>query len=106
MADEKQKAEERLKTYGAMSLYDLAVEAAELPGSIQSRVVEIELRRRVAEAEIEAAKAQKDATVFLKRTAWATVVLAIATIVLAIATIALAIAIVLAIAMITAGSGN
>src|SRR6266576_1738576 len=39
MADEKQKAEERLKTYGAMSLYDLAVEAAELPGSIQSRVV-------------------------------------------------------------------
>jgi hypothetical protein len=43
----------------------------------------------VANAEIEAAEAQKDATVFLKQTARATVVLAIATFALAVATIIL-----------------
>jgi hypothetical protein len=46
-------------------------------------------RRRVTNAEIEAAEAQKDATVFLKRTARATVVLATATFALAVATIIL-----------------
>ena len=90
MADEKQElARERLAKLGTMSLSDLAVEAALTPGSTHSQVVEIELRRRVAEAEIEAAKAQKDATVFLKRTAGVTVALALATFILAIATIIL-----------------
>jgi hypothetical protein len=44
----------------------------------------------VAEAQIEGAKAQKDATLPLKRTARATAVLAIATVVLAVATMILA----------------
>jgi hypothetical protein len=82
---------ERLKTIGAMSLDAVAVEAALNPGSsIHSQVAEVEIRRRVAEAQIEAAKAQKDATLPLKRTARATVVLAVATVVLAVATTILA----------------
>ena len=49
---------------------DLAVEAALNPVSVHSQVAEVEIfrRRRVAEAQIEAAKAQKDATLPLKRT--------------------------------------
>ena len=90
MAGEKQReARDRLAKFGGMTLDDLAVAAAEEPGSVISQVVEIEMKRRVAVAQEEAAKAQKDATVFLKRTAAATVVLAIATFVLAIATILL-----------------
>lgn len=90
MAGEKQReARDRLAELGGMTLDDLAVKAAEEPGSTMSQVVEIEMKRRVAVAQEEAAKAQKDATVFLKRTAGATVALAIATFVLAIATILL-----------------
>jgi hypothetical protein len=91
MADDKrQEANERLKKFGAMSLDDVAVEAALNPGSVHSQVAEVEIRRRVAEAQIEAAKAQKDATLPLKRTARATAVLAVATVVLAVATMILA----------------
>jgi hypothetical protein len=92
MADDKRReANERLKKFGAMSLDDVAVEAALNPGSsVHSQVAEVEIRRRVAEAQIEAAKAQKDATLPLKRTARATVVLAVATVVLAVATMILA----------------
>ena len=91
MADNKrQEANEHLKKFGGMSLDDVAVEAALNPGQAYSQVAEVELRRRVAEAQIEAAKAQKDATLPLKRTARATVVLAVATVVLAVATMILA----------------
>jgi hypothetical protein len=78
-----------LETLGAMSLDELAIEAAGNLESTHSQIVTIEVRRRVANAEIEAAEAQKDATVFLKQTARATVVLAIATFALAVATIIL-----------------
>jgi hypothetical protein len=78
-----------LETLGAMSLDELAAEAAMNPVSTQSQIVDIEVRRRVANAEIEAAKAQKDATVFLERQARATVVLAAATFGVAVATIIL-----------------
>ena len=78
-----------LETLGTMSLDELAIEAARKPESTHSQIVTIEVRRRVANAEIEAAVAQKDATVFLKRTARATVVLATATFALAVATIIL-----------------
>jgi hypothetical protein len=91
MADDKrQEANERLKRFRTMSLDDVAVEAAINPGSVHSQAPEVEIRRRVAEAQIEAAKAQKDATLPLKRTARATVVLAIATVILAVATMILA----------------
>jgi hypothetical protein len=58
MADDKRReANERLKEFGAMSLDDVAVEAALNPGlSVHSQVAEVEIRRRVAKAQIEAAK--------------------------------------------------
>jgi hypothetical protein len=61
MADDKRReANERLKKFGAMSLDDVAVGAALNPGlSAHSQVAEVEIRRRVAEAQIEAAKAKK-----------------------------------------------
>src|SRR5258708_20056221 len=92
MADDKrQEANERLKKLRAMSLDDVAVEAAINPGlSVHGQAAEVEIRRRVAEAQIDAAKAQKDATLPLKRTARAVVVLALATLVLPLATIILA----------------
>ena len=91
MADDKRReASERLKTFGALSLDDVAVEAALNLASVHSQAAEVGIRRRVAEAQIEAAKAQKDATLPLKRTARATIVLAVATVVLAVATMILA----------------
>ncbi len=92
MADDKrQEANERLKKLRAMSLDDVAVEAAINPGlSVHGQAAEVEIRRRVAEAQIDAAKAQKDATLPLKRTVRAVVVLAVATVVLAVATMILA----------------
>jgi hypothetical protein len=92
MADDKrQEANERLKKFRTMSLHDVAVEAATNPAlSAHSQAADVEIRRRVAEAQIEAAKAQKDATLPLKRTAKATLVLAAATVVLAVATMMLA----------------
>jgi hypothetical protein len=91
MADDKRhEANERLKKFRTMSLDDVAVEAATPSLSVHSQAAEVEIRRRVAEAQIEAAKAQKDATLPLKRTARATLVLAAATVVLAVATMMLA----------------
>jgi hypothetical protein len=91
MADDKRRdVNERLKKFGAMSLDDVAAEAAFNPVSVHSQAAEVEIRRRVAQSQIEAAKAQKDATLPLKRTARATVVLAAATVVLAVATMILA----------------
>jgi hypothetical protein len=51
MADDKrQEAKERLKKFGAMSLDDVAVEAALNPGlSAHSQVAEVEIRRRVVQ---------------------------------------------------------
>src|SRR5258708_36259420 len=92
MADDKrQEANERLKKLRAMSLDDVAVEAAINPGlSLHGQAAEVEIRRRVAEAQIDAGKAQKDATVPLQRTARAVVGLAVATVVLGLATMVLA----------------
>lgn len=86
-------AEERFQTskgymdeFRSMTLDDVADQAAGNPGTIKSSIAEVEIRRRVAEAQIAAAKAQQEATPFLKYTAVGTVALAIATFVLAIAT--------------------
>jgi hypothetical protein len=98
MAEErKTTATEYLTRFRSMTLDEIAVEAAINPGSTYSQVAEIEVRRRVAQAQTDAANAQRDsanaqreAAGPLKVTAWATVVLALATGVLAIATLILA----------------
>ena len=52
MADDKRReANERLKQFGSTSLDDVAFEAALNPGSIHSQVAELEIGRRVAEAQ-------------------------------------------------------
>jgi hypothetical protein len=63
------------------------LKAALNPGSIHSQVAELEIGATSGGG---TAKAQKDATLPLKRTARAVVVLAVATVVLAIATMILA----------------
>ena len=87
MAGEKQaEARARMERFEKMTLDDVAVEAAANPDSTYAQVVQIEMARRVAQAQIDAADAQRMATGPLKVTAWATIVLAIATLGLAAAT--------------------
>jgi hypothetical protein len=65
---------------------EVADEAAGNPGADTVRVAQIEIARRVAPAQMEAAEAQRAATLQLKITAWATVFLSLATAGLALAT--------------------
>jgi hypothetical protein len=91
MASERQEsAQEYLQKFGQMTLDEVAVQAATNPGSVYSQAAEIEMKRRVASAQIEAAEAQTAATVPLRTTARATVALAVATFILALATAGLA----------------
>jgi hypothetical protein len=69
-----------------MTLNEVAIEAAKEPGSALSQMAEVEISRRVAYAQIEAAKAQREAAGPLRTTAWARLILAAATLALAIVT--------------------
>jgi hypothetical protein len=84
--EEQQKAKQYLATLGAMSWDELAVARATNPDSLYATVADIEMKRRVAEAQVQAAQAQRDATFPLQLTGWATVILALATLALAIVT--------------------
>ena len=81
-----QDAAVRLRAFGQMTLDELAVAAAREPGLTLAQVAEVEIRRRVAVAQIEAAKAQREAAGPQKITAWATMILAAATLALAFVT--------------------
>jgi hypothetical protein len=87
MADEiREDAAVRLRAFGQMTLNEVAIEAAKEPGSTLSQMAEVEIRRRVAHAQVEAANAQREAAGPLRITAWATLILAAATLALAIVT--------------------
>jgi hypothetical protein len=51
----------RLRAFGQMTLNEVAIEAAKEPGTTLSQMAEVEIRRRVARAQIEAANAQRAA---------------------------------------------
>jgi hypothetical protein len=80
MAGEMQEtARQRMQSLGKMTLDQVAIEAAANPGSVYAAVAEVEIRRRVAKAQIDAADAQRAAAIPQQITAWATLVLALAT---------------------------
>jgi hypothetical protein len=86
MAELREDAAVRLRSFGQMTLNEIAIAAAREPGSTLAQMAEVEIRRRVADAQIEAANAQREAAGPQKITAWATVILAAATLTLAIVT--------------------
>jgi hypothetical protein len=62
MAGEKQEeAKRRLAELGAMTLDEVAAFAAANPDSVYAQVAQIEIRRRVAQAQIDAADALRHA---------------------------------------------
>jgi hypothetical protein len=74
----------RLRTFSQMTLDEVALAAAKEPGSSLAQAADVEIKRRVAIAQIEAAKAQQQAAGPLKITAYATMILAAATFALAV----------------------
>jgi hypothetical protein len=59
MAEEtREDAAVRLRAFGQMTLNEVAIEAAKEPGSTLSQMAEVEIRRRVAHSQIEAAAGQ------------------------------------------------
>jgi hypothetical protein len=95
--ESKEEARQLIHRFMEMTLEEVAVEAAVNPGSTYAQRAEVEIGRRVAQAQIDAADAQKEAADAQKAaarpqqiTAWATVVLAVFTVVLALATLAVA----------------
>ena len=76
----------RLRAFSQMTLDEIAIAAAREPGSTLAQMAEVEIRRRVAHAQIEAAKAQQEAAGPQKITAWATLILAASTLALAFVT--------------------
>ncbi len=87
MAQElREDAATRMRSFGQMTLNEIAIEAAKEPGSSLSQVAEVEIRRRVASAQIEAATAQREAVRHLRITASATLILACAALALAVVT--------------------
>ncbi len=86
MAELSEDAAVRLRAFGQMTLNEIAIAAAREPGSTLAQIAEVEIRRRVADAQIEAANAQREAAGPQKIIAWATIILAAATLALAIVT--------------------
>jgi hypothetical protein len=86
MAELSEDAAVRLRTFGQMTLNEIAIAAARESGSTLAQRAEVEIRRRVAQAQIEAANAQQEAAGPQKIIAWATMILAAVTLALAIVT--------------------
>ena len=79
-------ARERLQNFSRLPLDKIADEAAANIGTRVTQIAELEIRLRVAKAQIEAANAQKTAAWAQTITAWATVILILATVGVAFAT--------------------
>ena len=75
-----------LNRLGEMTSDRVALAAATNPGSVYAQVAELEIRRRVAKAQIDAANAQKRTAGAQRITALATVGLIAATLIVAVVT--------------------
>lgn len=82
----KEQAEERFRKFGNMTLDELAIEAAAVPGSVHAQAAQIEISLRVAKAQIRAANAQERTAWAQRVTAWGTLGLIAATLIVALMT--------------------